>query len=129
MLPAGHQCYGHHRAQRLAASFDNALRSAKLKSWLGGSDTDCSWLAGRLGDIYPHETLISHIRRGISHRFPRSTPGETRNRFKNRMKRVEDYINSAEFNARDGGGLASLSSSLHEGCVRVSALKGKRLRS
>ena len=54
--------------------------------------------------------------------------GETRNRFKNRMKRVQDYLNSTEFNARGGGGLAALSSSLRERCVRVSTLKGERLR-
>ena len=115
------------RAQRLAGSFDDALRGAKFKSWLGNSDADCNWLAGRLGDVYPHETVISHIRRGLSHRFPRSTPGETRN--KNRMKRVHDYMNSVESTARDGGGLAALAASLHERCARVSALKGERLRS
>ena len=62
------------------------------------------------------------MRRGLSHRFPRSIPGETRNRFKNRMKRVEDDMNSSEFRARDGGGLAALSASLHERCARVSAI-------
>ena len=79
--------------------------------------------------MYPHETVINHIRRGLSHRFPRSIPGEARNRFKNRMKRVEDYMNSGELTARDGGGLAALAASLHERCARVSALKGGRLRS
>ena len=45
------------------------------------------------------------------------------------MKRVEDKINSAEFAARGGGGLAALAASLHEQRARVSALKGERLRS
>ena len=73
------------RRQCLASSFADALHGAKLKSWLGDADADCSWLAGRLGDVYPHETAISHIRRGLEHRFPRSTPGETRARFATRM--------------------------------------------
>ena len=89
---------------------------------------DCSWLAGRLGDVYPHETVISHIRRGLEHRFPRSTPGETRARFATRMAKVQDYMNSSEFKAQDGGGLAALAESLRERCRRVSLLKGERLR-
>ena len=46
-----------------------------------------------------------------------------------RMQRVEDYMNSNEFAARDGGGLGSLAACLHERCSRVSALQGERLRS
>ena len=117
------------RSQHLTSTFADALRGAKLKSWLGDADADCSWLAGRLGDVYPHETVISHIRRGLDHRFPRSTPGETRSRFANRMAKVEAYMNSAEFQARDGGGLASLTESLRERCRRVAHLDGERLRS
>ena len=100
-----------------------------LRGWLGNGDADCRWLAGWLGDVYPHETVIGHIRRALNRRFHRSTPGETRNRFKNRMQRVEDYMNSNEFAARDGGGLGSLAVCLHERCSRVSALEGERLRS
>ena len=85
-------------------------------------------LAGRLGDVYPHETVISHIRRGLEQRFPRSTPGETRTRFATRMAKVQDYMNSSEFKAQAGGGLAALAESLRERCRRVSLLKGERLR-
>ena len=116
------------RSQRLASSFADALRKAKLKSWLGDADADCSWLAGRLGDVYVHETLISHVRRALEHRVPRSAPGETRARFARRMAKVEAYINSPEFKARDGGGLAALAESLRARCQRVSLLKGERLR-
>ena len=116
------------RSQRLTSSFAAALRAGKLKSWLGDADADCSWLAGRLGDVYPHETVISHLRRGLDHRFPRSTPGETRARFARRMGKVEDYMNSPEFKQRDGGGLASLAEALRERCRRVSLLQGERLR-
>ena len=116
------------RSQRLMSTFADALRGAKLKSWLGDADADCRWLAGRLGDVYPHETVISHIRRGLDHRFPRSTPGETRSRFANRMAKVQEYMNSAEFKARDGGGLASLTQSLRERCRRLALLNGERLR-
>ena len=116
------------RSQRLSAPFANALRAAKLKSWLGDEDADCSWLAGRLGDVYPHETLISHIRYGLSHRFPRLIPGETRNRFAARMEKVVAYLNSSEFAARDGGGLEALAQSLRSRCERMVALGGERLR-
>ena len=98
-----------------------------MKSWLGDADADCGWLAGRLGHVYPHETVISHIRRGLDHRFPKSTPGETRVRFANRMRKVENYMNSSEFTARDGGGLASLAESLRERCRRLAFLEGDLL--
>ena len=50
----------------------------------------------------PHkdETVISHIRRGLAHRFPRSTPGETCARFATRMSKVLEYMNSSDFRAR-----------------------------
>ena len=92
-------------------------------------DADFAWLAGRLGDVYPHETVISHIRRALDHRFPRADPGETRKRFANRMAKVQAYLNSDEFAARDGGGLASLAESLRDRCRRLSDLDGERLRS
>ena len=55
-------------------------------------------------------------------------PGETRARFAARMAKVQAYMNSNEFRARDGGGLASLAQALRERCARVSELKGERLR-
>ena len=114
------------RSQRLASAA--ALRAAKLRSWLGSEDDGCSGLAGRLRDVYPGETVTNHRRRGLGHQFPRSTPGETRGRFAGRIRKVHDYMNSAEFKARDGGGLASLPESLIERCRRVVELKGKRFR-
>ena len=116
------------KGQRLASPFAAALHAAKLRSWLGDEDDDCSWLAGRLGDVYPRETVISHIRRALDHRFPRSTPGETRARFVNRMSKVQEYMNSEQFKARDGGGLLALAESLRERCRRLVLLEGERLR-
>ena len=116
------------RAQHLSEPFAAALRAAKLKSWLGDEDADCSWLAGRLGDVYVHETVISHLRHGLSHRFPRATPGETRNRFANRMAKVEEYLNSKEFATRDGGGLHAVAQAMRGRFERVQELMGERLR-
>ena len=99
-----------------------------MSSWLGHEDDDCSWLAGRLGDVYPHETVISHIRRALDYRSPRSTPGETRARFANRMAKVQDFMNSEDFKARDGGGLASLTETLRNRFERVVDLDEERLR-
>ena len=115
-------------SQHLTSTFGDALRGAKLKSWLGDADADCSWLAGRLGDVYPHETVINHIRRALDHRFPRSVPGETCGRFANRMAKVQAHMSSDELQARDGGGLASLTGSFRERCHRVVELDGERLR-
>ena len=116
------------KAQRLASTFAAALRDARMSSWLGDADADCSWLAGRLGDVYPHETIVSHIRRGLDHRFPRATEGETRARFAHRMAKVQEHMNSNNFQAPEGGGLASLARSLRERCHRLSLSEGERLR-
>ena len=56
-------------SQRLASGDPSVLRSCG--AGLGPTEDDgCSWLAGRLGDVYPHETVINHIRRGLRHNFP-----------------------------------------------------------
>ena len=87
------------------------------------------WLVGRLGDVYPHEAVISHIRHGLDHDFPRTTPGETLAQFKRWVGRVQDHINSDGFQApRGGGGLASQAQSLHRRCAEVSRTQGERLR-
>ena len=99
-----------------------------MSSSLGDGDADCSWLAGRLGDVYLHETAISHIRYGLDHRFPCRTSGEFRNQFEHRMERVAAFLNSDTFEARPGGGLAALAKSLHRRCARVVELEGGRLR-
>ena len=110
-------------SQRLVAPFANALRTAKCKSWLGDADSDCSWLAGRLGGADPHYTLISHIRRCLDHKFPRPSPGEHIAQFANRMRNVQDHLNSAEFVApTGGGGLRSLSACLMERCTHLAEL-------
>ena len=113
---------------RLAKPFADALRSGGLKSWLGDADADCSWLAGRLGDVYLHETVISHVRYSLDRRFPRRTHGETRAQFARRMAQVEAYLNSADFQAPGGGGLASLAQALRARCSKVVELEGGRLR-
>ena len=116
------------RSQRLAQPFVDALRNAGLRSWLGDADVDLNWFAGRLGDVYLHETVISHIRHGLAHRFPCGAPGETRAQFARRMAKVEAHLNSVDFKVRGGGGMASLARSLRARCVKLAELEGGRLR-
>ena len=116
------------KTQRLAAQFEEALCSSGFASWLGDGDANCGWLAGRLGDVYLHETVIAHVRHSLDHRFPRRTAGETRAQFANRMAKVEALLNSDDFPSRAGGGLESLAQALHRRCARVVELQGGRLR-
>ena len=116
------------RSQRLAQQLADALHAARLKSWLGDADGDCSWLAGRLGDVFPHETVIRHIRGGLEERFPRGCPGETPTQFARRMAKVQEYLNSEEFAAPSGGGLATLARSLRTRCGKLLEQGGGRLR-
>ena len=78
--------------------------------------------------MYLHETVIGHIRHGLDHRFPRSTAGETRSQFANRMAKLEAFLNSDDFPSRAGGGLEALAHALHRRCARVVELQGGRLR-
>ena len=107
---------------------EGALRSRGFKSWLGDGDSDCSWLAGRLGDVYLHETVIAHIRRSLAHQFPCRGIGDMRSCFARRMAKVEAHLNSDAFPARDGGGLAALAQDFHVRCAKVAELDGGRLR-
>ena len=116
------------RSQRLARQLADGLEAARLKSWLGDADDDCSWLAGRLGDVFPHETLIRHIRVGLEEKFPCWRPGETPTQFAGRMAKVQEFLNSDEFAAPSGGGLAALASALRARCSQLLELNGGRLR-
>ena len=74
--------------------------------------------------LHPNMKSFGAYRRWL----PKLRAGGTRGRFANRMAKVQAYMNSAEFQARDGGGLASLTESLRERCRRVVELDGERLR-
>ena len=44
------------------------------------------------------------------------------------LAKVQEYMNSEQFKARDGGGLLALAESLRERCRRLVLLEGERLR-
>ena len=48
---------------------------------------------------------------------------EPETRFATRMSKAQEYINSSDIRAKDGGGLDALAKSTHERCSRVSLLK------
>eukprot|EP00973_Karenia_brevis_P093980 12420139-Karenia_brevis.AAC.2 len=101
-----------------------ALDAAHLKSWSGESTR---WMAGRFGDVYPHETCISHIRRLLESKYVSHGVGETFRQFRNRMAKVEKHLNSDEFAAHEGGGLSGLCKELRTRCENVIARQGDRL--
>ena len=112
------------KAQKVNAAFHATLQEAGLHSWAGES---AKWMAARFSDAYIHETLISHIRRALDHKFPRAQPGETYIQFRRRMDKVEAYLNSDEFAARENGGLHALGKDLRDRCRAVIARQGERL--
>jgi len=81
-----------------------------------------------MGDVFPNETLISHIRRGLEQRYPCGRPGETPAQFARRMAKVQAFLNSDEFAAPSGGGLASLARSFRTRCNQLLEQGGGRLR-
>ena len=84
-------------------------------------------MAARFSDAYIHETLIAHIRRALDHKFPRAEPGESYTQFRTRMDKVEAYLNSDDFAARENGGLHALAKDLRSRCRAVIARQGARL--
>ena len=70
---------------QLNPTFASGLKAGKFRSW---AEDGTSWLGGHLGDFYPHETLISHVRRLLSKKFAKCSLYETPAQFAARMKRV-----------------------------------------
>ena len=116
-------------AQRLNPVFGGALAEAGFRSWLGAEGESTAWLAAKLGDVYPHETVISHIRRLLMEKFVCMRLNETVAQFKARMRKVQDFMNSEEFSdsAAAGGGLTSLARALLPRCREVVNRDGGRI--
>ena len=86
------------------------------------------WLAKKFGDVYLHETAIAHIRRLLGTQFVCGALHESPSQFKQRMRKVEDFMNSDDFAAANGGrGLLGLAKDLHKRCEAVIQLKGERI--
>ena len=115
------------KKERLNENFGTALRDVGLHSWALDTNGSTKWMASRFSDVYLHETVIAHIRRALEHTFPRSTPGETMRQFRRRMGKVEAYLNSPEFAAKEGGGLPALARDLRHRCAAVIEKSGERL--
>lgn len=114
-------------AQRLNAPFAVALKDAGFRSWVGGISDSTEWLVGKLGDLYLHETLISHIRRLLDQDFVSQKLHETIPQFKKRVLQVVNHLNSDSFSAPNGEGLPGLARRLRERCSAIVLLKGERL--
>ena len=114
--------------ERLHVTFANALSSAGFSSWIGEARDSTKWLAKKFGDVYLHETAIAHIRRLLGAQFVCEALQESPSQFKQRMRKVEDFMNSDDFAAAHGGrGLLGLAKDLHKRCEAVIQLKGERI--
>ena len=76
---------------QLNKTFAQGLRSGRFRPWC---QEDTKLLAAHLGDLYPHESVISHIRRLLSTKFSKCSLWETPQQFAARMKKVENYMNT-----------------------------------
>ena len=113
--------------QQLNQVFGGALSEASFRSWTGPQGASTNWLDSHLGDVYLHETAISHIRRLLREKFVCLRVGETSPQFRQRMKKVPDYMNSEEFAREpDGTGLAGLAKDLRARCEQLLDGKGER---
>lgn len=116
-----------HVHERLSTKFAAALDAAGFTSWIGGNHETTSWLVSKWGDVYLHETVISHVRRLLSTDFASTRLGETPSQFAQRMKKVEAFMNSGNFSAEGGRGLVGLAKDLPARCQMVIDGKGARI--
>ena len=98
-----------------------------FRSWVGDGTASTKWLVKKWGDVYVHETLISHIRRLLDTDFATTKVQETPKQFMSRMQKVEDHLNSEDFAAPNGGGLRSLAKEMFSRCNKVIKLQGERI--
>ena len=117
-----------HSHHRLNAVFAGALVEAGFTSWIGDNHGTTEWLVKKWGDVYLHETVISHVRRLLDNEFTCSRLGETPSQFATRMRKVQDFMNSPAFAAPGGGrGLEGLARDLRTRCQEVVDAEGERI--
>ena len=106
--------------------FAEGLRKGGFSSWVDViGHGDSKWLARNLGDFYPHETVISHVRRLLSGKFSRKDClNETPSQFKSRMAKVERYMN---YELGGGDALNKLGKELHHRSQKLKDSGGERL--
>ena len=111
----------------MVAAFANALGAAGFRSWVGDASDSASWLVKKFGDVYLHETVISHIRQLLDGDFVHNQLHETPSHFAQRMQQVEDHMNSPAFAACGGNGLEGLAKELRNRCEEVVRRRRERL--
>jgi hypothetical protein len=109
------------KANCLNATFDAGLRGGQFTSWV---DDGSKWLAPHCGDLYLHETVISHVRRLLYSKWARKALYETPVQFAARMLKVEHYLN---YDMGEGESLLKLGKELHQRSEDLKKLKGERL--
>ena len=112
---------------RLQLAFAAALEAGGFASWTEAGAGGTKWLAPKWGDVYLHETAISHIRRLLDDEFACRYLGETVPHFAQRIQAVAAHMNSDAFCAPGGRGLAGLATEMRDRCEMVAHLKGQRI--
>ena len=111
---------------RLQQTFGAALEAGGFSSWLGGASESTQWLVKKWGDVYLHETAISHIRRLLDDDFACRRLGETVPQFRQRTVKIAECMNSPAFRTTDGRGLRGLATQLLARCRWVIKKTGER---
>ena len=108
-------------SNQLQDTFASGLKAGRFKSW---AEDGTSWLAAHLGDLYPHETVISHVRRLLATKFAKCALYEAPTQFAARMKRVEQYLN---YELKNGESLKRLGRQLHNRAGQLKDFNGERI--
>ena len=109
---------------QLNTAFAAGLKAGKFTSWVDVAGDNTKWLAAKLGDFYPHETVISHVRRLLVTKFAKNSLNESPGQFAARMKKVEEYLN---YEMGGGDALVRLGKEFHTRARKLKDLKGERI--
>ena len=111
---------------RMNRTFAAGLKAGGFTTWMDIGDAGTKWLSAHLGDLYLHETVVSHVRRLQAGKFTRKNlVNETPEQFASRMAQIEQYLNYEL--GDDGAALQRLGRELHDRCATLKKLKGQRI--
>ena len=77
-------------SQVTTTSYKDKPARSHCRSWVGASG-DASWLVKTFGDVYLHETMVSHVRRLLDGDFASNKLAESPAQLAKRMQRVGPY--------------------------------------
>ena len=103
------------------------LEQSGFRSWVSATSDSAAWMVKSFGDVYLHETDIAHIWKLLDGKFAHHKLHEPPVHFMERMRQVEDHMDSSDFAAIHGKALMGLAIELRPRCEQLIRRQGESL--